>query len=695
MLSKIEKTVEIAEGKVIRLETGRMAKQAKGSAIIQMDDSVVLGTMCYGAEKDVDFFPLTVEYREKAYAAGKIPGGYLKREAKPRDEEILCARLIDRPLRPMFPDNFNREVQVIINVISADSKSPSDVLGVSAGSLSVGLSDLPFEQQVAAVRVIKLEDKFIVNPTVEEMEASDLEMILAGTAESVTMVEGGAWEVQEEELVEAIKVGQEAVVKLCKAQQELVDELKIEKMAPPEANINQELFNKVESLVKDKLVETLHIPMVKTNHYPAMEALVKDLLEQFDAEELEENKSEIKGYFKAIQKREMRKMILDEGLRIDGRKSEDVRGIEIQVGVLPSVHGTALFQRGETQSLVAVTLGSKSDEQRVETLFGEVTKNYMLHYNFPPFSVGECKRFGMVSRREIGHGHLAERSLAPVLPHPEDFPYTIRIVSEIMESNGSSSMASVCGGSLSLMDSGVPIKGGVAGIAMGLIAEGEQTAILSDITGTEDHLGDMDFKVAGTEDGITAFQMDIKIKGISAQVMSDALIQARKGRLHILEEMKKVLPESRKELSANAPVIMTFHINQQKIRDIIGPGGNVIRGIQSATGTNVGIDDSGCVTIAAPNKKVGDKAKAMIDEITAEIEVDKVYVGKVKSIVPFGAFVEVLPGKEGLVHISEMAKERVAKVEDIVALGDEINVKCIGVDPKGKVKLSMKALLSE
>lgn len=692
MLSKIEETVEYAPGKSVTFETGRLAKQASGSVAVKAGDAFLLATMCYGGESSMGFFPLTVEYREKAYAAGKFPGGYFKREAKPTDAEVLTARLIDRPIRPMFPEGFMREVQVILNVMSHDKTQPIDSFGVSAASITAGLSEIPFEEQVAAVRVVKQDGQYLINPDMETAEEGDLEMILAGTKNSVVMVEGGAWEVEESEIVEGIQVGHEAIKKLVAAQDALIAQVGPEKKEFPAPVVDQELYSKVEGLVLDKLKETLHIPMVKTNHYPAMAAIKDELLETL-GEEYEERAKEVKEYFGEIQRLAMRQQILDEQLRIDGRKPNDIRPIEIQNQVLPSVHGSALFQRGETQGLVAATLGTKDDEQHIETLNGTVYKNYTLHYNFPPFSVGECKRVGSVSRREIGHGHLAERSLNPVLPHPEDFPYTIRLVSEILESNGSSSMASVCGGSLALMDAGVPTKAHVAGIAMGMISEGDKYEILSDITGTEDHLGDMDFKITGTREGVTAFQMDIKIKGITPELMSEALTQAKDGRLHILSKMEENLSEPRASVSEKAPAILSLKIDSSKIRDIIGPGGNVIRGIQSTTGTNVSVDDDGNVTIAAPTRKAGDVAFKMIEEIVAEAEVDKTYKGKVKSVVNFGAFIEILPGKEGLLHISEIQHEKTEKVEDVLSVGDELDVKCIGVDPRGKIKLSRKALL--
>lgn len=692
MLNKKEIKASLSDGREIRFETGRLAKQAAGAAVVQMGDALLLCTMCYGGEAEQSFFPLSVEYREKAFAAGKIPGGYFKREAKPTDEEVLTSRLIDRPIRPMFPEGFMREVQVLATALSADPENPVDVLGVSAASLAVGLSELPFEEQVAAVRVIKSGDQYIVNPSYKQIEESELEMVLAGTETSVTMVEGGAWEVPEAAVVKAIAIGHEEVKRLCRAQRELVEMAGKQKIVFEAPARDEELYAKVEELIVPKLQETFHIDMVKSQHYPAMDQLKQELLEQFDEETVAAKGNLIKAYFAEIERLEMRKMILDEGRRIDGRNTTQIRPIAIEAGILPSVHGSVVFQRGETQALATVTLGTRADEQRIESIRGESFKNYMFHYNFPPFSVGEVKRVGTISRREVGHGHLAERSLAPVLPHPNDFPYTIRIVSDILESNGSSSMASVCGGSLSLMDAGVPLKAAVAGIAMGLITDGEKMQILSDITGTEDHLGDMDFKITGTSEGITGFQMDIKVKGITQEVMSKALEQARQGRAYILGKMAEVLPASRPQLSPKAPSIDTMHINPAKIKDVIGPGGSVIRGIQTSTGATINVVDDGTVTIATPNSKVGQIARNMIEELVAEAQVDKVYKGKVKSIVQFGAFVEILPGKDGLLHISEISDQRVEKVEDVLNLGDEVEVKCIGIDPRGKIKLSMKAL---
>ena len=707
MLDPKEKSVTLPDGRVIRLETGRLAKQAGGSAVVQMNDAFLLATVCFGPEKEADFFPLTVEYREKSYAAGRLPGGYSKREpGRPSDEEILSARIIDRPIRPMFPENFNREVQVIVQTLSADKKFAPDVLGVSAASLAIGLSELPFEEQVAAVRVAVIGNEAIVCPTYEQVACSDLDLVVAGTATSVCMVEGGAYEVSEETMINAILAGHEVIKLLCKAQQELVDACAKPKMVLTPKNVGESheaLVSTIKEVIFDELYKTLHTPMVKTEHYPAMALLEEKALADEKVLALigddEALLADAKNIFHDLERDTMRQMILNEGVRIDGRKTTEVRPIEIELGVLPRAHGSAIFQRGETQALVTCTLGSKADEQRFESLQGEGSKSYMLHYNFPPFSVGECKKLGL-SRREIGHGHLAERSLAAVLPLPEDFPYTIRVVSEILESNGSSSMASVCGGCLSLMDAGVPIKSPVAGVAMGLISEkgsvseGGKIEILTDITGTEDHLGDMDFKVTGTEEGITAFQMDIKIKGITPELMRKALEQARAGRLHILGKMKELgLAAPREKVSEKAPTMLKFRIPTNKIRDVIGSGGSVIKGMQAQTGCQIAIDDNGNIDIAAPSGKAAEVCRRMIEELTTEPEAGRVYKGKVKTIQPFGAFVEILPGRDGLVHISELTDHRVEKVEDVVQVGSEVEVLCLGIDPKGKVKLSMKALM--
>ncbi len=680
--------IELGPGKVITFDTGKLAKQAGGSAVVRIGDTMVLMTVCMGGEKDADFFPLMVEYREKAYAVGKIPGGYIKREARPSTHETLTSRLIDRPIRPLFPDGMRNEVQVTATVINYDGKYDGDALAISGASLAVGLSTIPFEEQVAAVRVCKVNGEYIVFPSNEEVEESDMELIVAGSASSIVMVEGGAYELPEEEVVEAIQAAHIVIKQLVALQDELIKKINPTKVEINLPVVNEELFKKVEGLCVEKLKAAFHTPMVKHEHYPAMAEIKKSVKEAL-AEEYPDSAKEISKYFGDVEKREMREIIMAEELRIDGRDLSSVRPIEIDTGLLPNCHGTSVFQRGETQALVVTTLGSKTDEQKTDSLHGESYKNYYLHYNFPPYSVGECGRLGTPGRREIGHGHLAERSLEPVLPTSDSFPYTIRIVSEILESNGSSSMASVCGGSLALMDAGVPIKTHVAGVAMGLISDGKRVKVLTDITGTEDHLGDMDFKICGTADGITALQMDIKIKGITTELMLKALKQAKDGRMHILGLMKTAL-EKPKSISQFAPSILHKKIPSEKIKDLIGPGGKVIRGIQDATGANLDISDTGEVTITGPKQINATKAIEMIEELFKEVEVGVVYKGKVKNITNFGAFVEVLPGKEGLVHISELGIERGKRVEDFLSTGDVINVKCIEVDPQGRVRLSAK-----
>ena len=686
-------SVALPGGKSVGYESGKWAKQALGSVVVRIGDTMVLCVVTTGPDQDNDFFPLTVEYREKFYAAGKIPGGYFKRELKPNDREVLNSRIIDRPLRPMFPDGYRREVQVVAFVLSADDQYDSDTMAVGAASAAIGLAGLPFEDQVAAVKVSGTRDgKFIINPTFEELESAEIELIVAGSETSILMVEGSASEVDEKCMVDAILAGHAAIKDLCKAQKQLISAFEVKKSDWQPKAVDAELFKAVEDVAAPLLKDALHTPMLKKAHYASMAEIKKTVLSSLAARYPDRDK-EIKNYLEQIEWRDMREMVLAEKIRIDGRSPRDVRPIDIECQVLPRAHGSAVFQRGETQALVVVTLGTRTDEQRVETLQGETFKNYMLHYNFPGFSVGEAKRMGVTGRREVGHGFLAERALAPVLPTPESFPYTIRIVSDILESHGSSSMASVCGGSLALMDAGVKIKAPVAGIAMGLISDGSRFETLSDINGTEDHLGDMDFKVCGTADGITSFQMDIKLAGITAEIMHQALEQAREGRLHILGKMNEVLPQSR-ELNKFAPAIIQRKIPADKIKDLIGPGGKIIRGIQENSGATLNVDDQGNLTISAPHRGNALVAMKMVNELFAEAEVGKTYRGKVKGIATFGCFVEILPGKEGLVHISELAVGRVEKVEDVVSMGDELEVKCIGVDPQGKIKLSRKALLN-
>lgn len=693
-MAGITAETEVA-GVKISLETGRIAKQAAGSAIARIGDTMVLATVCSGADSDSsDFFPLSVDYIEKTYAAGKIPGGFIKREGRPSEKEILAARIVDRPIRPLFPKGFRTEVQIVCTVISADDRYDADILAISAASFALCLSDLPFKEPIAGVRIGMIDGQFKVFPTLAETETGDLDMVVAGTESSIMMVEGGASELTEDQMVEAIMLAHEEIKKIISLQKDLLE--KLGKNQPKEfvsPTTDLALFAAVESFVKDKLHD-ISFNGDKKTRYKGIDKLLEEtkaaLSEQFPDKE-----TEIDSIFTSLESKDIRDTIIQKGVRIGGRGLDEIRKITCELDILPRAHGSALFTRGETQALVATTLGTKLDEQHIDNIQGQYDKSYMLHYNFPPYSVGEVKRVGSVSRREIGHGHLAERSISPVLPDEKSFPYTIRVVSEIMESNGSSSMATVCCSSLSLMAAGVPIKTHVAGVAMGLIKEGEQIAILTDILGTEDHVGDMDFKVTGTRDGVTAIQMDIKIFGITPQIMKDALAKARDARLRIIDIMEQTIPASRKEMSEYAPRVSTISIDKDKIREIIGPSGKVIRDIQETTGTTIFIDDDGTVQIAAINKEQRDAALRRIRGIVAEPELNAVYDAVVKTVVEFGAFVEFLPGKEGLIHISELDHKRVAKVEDILQVGDSVKVKLIGFDRFGKVKLSRKALLPQ
>jgi polyribonucleotide nucleotidyltransferase len=689
-MSLINVETEVA-GVKVSIETGRLAKQAGGASVVRVGNTMVLATACSGkAPENAGFFPLSVEYVEKTYAAGKIPGGFFKREGRPSEKEILSARLVDRPIRPLFPDGFRNEVQLICTVISADEHYDASVMAITAAATALSLSSIPFREPVAAVRIGMVDGKLKVFPTLAETEASPIELVVAGTETSIMMVEGGAWEVSEAVIVEALALAHDSIKKIVAIQKELLEKAGKEKtifVAPvPDAT----LVADVEALMKDRIHE-LSFNGVKQVRYGGVGKLLEEIQAAL-AEKYPEQEKAIEEIFTEIERKDIRDSIVGQGARIGGRGLDEIRQITCELDLLPQTHGSALFTRGETQALVATTLGTKLDEQHIDNIQGEYDKSYMLHYNFPPFSVGEVKRVGSTSRREIGHGNLAERSLRPVLPDEKCFPYTIRVVSEILESNGSSSMASVCCSSLSLMAAGVPIKGHVAGVAMGLIKEDDKVVILTDILGTEDHVGDMDFKVAGTRDGVTAVQMDIKIPGITPQIMQDALARARTARIRIIEIMEQAIPSSRKELAATAPRITTITIEKDKIREVIGPGGKVVRDIQEKTGTTISIEDDGTIQIAATNKESRDKAIAMVKGIVAEPEMGAIYEAEVKSIVEFGAFVEFLPGKEGLVHISELEKTRVAKVEDVLKLGDKIKVKLIGFD-RGKVKLSRKALL--
>ena len=683
------KSVKIGDVE-ITLETGRVAKQAAGSATIRIGDSMVLSTVCAGPEVEgQDFFPLTVEYIAKAYAAGKIPGGFLKRESKPSDDEVLIARIIDRPIRPLFPSGYAREVQIVNTVLSADRENPADVVALISTSLSLCMADLPFNEPVAGVNIGRIDGKLIVFPTIEQMAKSDFELCVAGTESSIMMVEGGAYEVPEEELIEAIMFAHSHIKTIVQMQKDMLAEMgvKATDWVAPEGR-NTAIDEDVKAYVGSRLHEYSFMG-IKQERYGKVAELKKEVVAAL-AEKYPEQEGDIKAAFDACEEKDMRDTILNERVRIGGRKLDQVRPINIELDYLPCAHGSVVFTRGETQGLVVCTLGTKSDEKIIDGLQKDYRKTYYLHYNFPPYSVGECKRMGSVGRREIGHGNLAERALAPMLPNEQHFPYTVRLVSEILESNGSSSMASVCGGSLALMAAGVPIKEAVAGVAMGLIKEGDKTAILTDILGTEDHLGDMDFKVTGTKSGVTAIQMDIKIDGITPELMREALAQARDARLHILEKMNAAISKSRPEVSKHAPMILTTKIPEDKIGELIGPGGKNIKALQEATGAVVNIAEDGTVQIAGKTKEAAQLALQRIDAQMEEPEIGRTYTSVVKTIVDFGAFVEYLPGKEGLVHISELDDKRVVNVSDYLSIGDSVKVKLVGMD-KGKVRLSVKA----
>jgi len=686
----VKKSIEIGD-KTLTVETGRMAKQANGAVLVSLKDTAVLVTAVASEEPraNLGFFPLTVEYREKYYAAGKFPGGFIKREARPSEKEILSARVIDRPIRPLFPDGFMNETQIIANVLSMDKENDADVLAALGSSIALGLSDIPFNGIIATVRIARVEGNFIIYPTIEEVEKSDIELLIAGSEDSIMMVEGEADEVAEADLQQAISTAHEAIKKLVSFQKDFFSEVSNEKWEVVPEELPEGLMDKVQKLSLEGIASGIKI-REKKERRKALKEVTKKVLEELE-EEYPETEGTIKDIIHDIEKAEVRKMILDENVRLDGRGLKDIRDITCEVGVLARTHGSALFTRGQTQSLGVVTLGSKSDEQIVDVPEGETRKNYMLHYNFPPFCTGEAKPIRGTSRREIGHGNLAERAIQPVLP--EDFPYTIRVVSEVLESNGSSSMATVCSGSLSLMDAGVPVSGAVAGIAMGLIKDGDKVAILSDILGDEDHLGDMDFKVAGTAKGITAVQMDIKIDGISSEIMANAMEQAREGRMHIMGIMNETISAGRDELNAYAPKIHKIKISPDKIGTVIGPGGKMIRSIVDETGVQIDIDEDGTVMIAAPDGPSAEKAISIVEKLTEEAVAGKAYKGVVKRIRDFGAFVEILPGKDGMVHISELAIERTNKVTDVLKEGDTVDVIVKSIAPDGKIALSIKMFL--
>jgi polyribonucleotide nucleotidyltransferase len=683
--------------KELTVETGRIAKQADGAVVISFGDTVLLVTAVAAREarEGQDFFPLTIEYRESNYAAGRIPGNYFRREGRPTEKEILTSRLIDRPCRPLFAEGFSNETQVVANVISADPDSNPDVIAIVGSSCALYLSDIPFPNPIAGVRVGLIDGHYLINPSYDEVRASRLNLVVAGTEEAIVMVEAGAQEVSEEIMVEALMVAHKEINRLCRWQKELFKAMNIEKRPVDQLPMNDEMLAEIERNFGPRLqtaLDTTH--QDKLASYSSVDALKKEVVESYP-QDSPETRQMAKRAFDQLKERMFRDEILNSRRRPDGRRFSELRNIACEVGFLPRVHGSSLFTRGETQAIVTATLGTKEDEQFVDDLEkGEVTRRFMLNYNFPPYSVGEVGRFGNPGRREIGHGVLARRALEGVLPDDVSFPYTVRIVSEITESNGSSSMASVCGGSLALMDAGVPIRAGVAGVAMGLVMEGNKYAILTDIAGAEDHYGDMDFKVAGTRDGITALQMDIKIAGINAQIMSEALQQAKKGRLQILSLMEQALAEPRPGISPYAPRVIKISINPDKIRDVIGPGGKVIRALVEETGAKIDVQDDGTVSIASSN---GDAAQAAIERIrglTAEAEIGQTYVGTVTRIVDFGAFVEIFPGTDGLLHVSEIAAHRVRDVRDELKEGQQIMVKCIGKEGN-KIKLSRKAILKE
>jgi polyribonucleotide nucleotidyltransferase len=683
------------DGRNMFFETGRMAKQADGSVLVGEEGTVVLVTAVASkdAPSDRGYFPLFTEYREKFYAAGKIPGGFFKREGRPGERETLSARLIDRPIRPLFPDGFMYEVQVACSVLSSDQQHQSDVLGVTGASLALALSDIPFGGLLSGVRVGYKEGQFIFNPTFEEVEEGNLDLVIAGSDDAIIMVEGGAKQVSESMLVEALEFGHERIRTLNKYQREFLDGLPVpKKREVPEPVVDVQLREKLRGEYSAEIDRRCRV-RGKLERDNALNELMRQAVEKHGDEENPELEKQIKDLMHDIEREIVRKMILEEKVRTDGRRYDELRDISCEIAILPRTHGSALFTRGETQSLVVTTLGTSQDEQRIDDLEGESWKNYMLHYNFPPFSVGEVGFFRGPGRREIGHGALAERAIKPVIPEDEIFPYTIRVVSDILESNGSSSMATVCGGSLALMDAGVPVSKAVAGVAMGLVIEGDSHAILTDILGLEDHLGDMDFKVTGTREGVTGFQMDVKVGGISREIMEKALEQAHKARIQILDVMDNTISKPRDSISPYAPKIVQIKIPVDKIRDIIGPGGKMIRHIQEISGAKIDVEDDGTVCIAAVDQAAGDKALEMINALTEEPEVDKVYKGVVRSIMPFGAFVQILPGRDGLLHISEIDNKRTEKVEDVLNLGDEVEVKVIGIDKEGKIRLSRKVLL--
>ena len=690
----IKRSVQIG-GREFSIETGRMAKQAHGSAYVSYAETGVLTTAVAGFEpvEKQDFVPLTMEYQERFYSAGRIPGGYFKREGRPSEKEVLSSRLIDRPIRPLIPKGFNYEIQVISSVISADQKNDPDIVAITAASASLMFSDIPFAGPIAAVEVGRIHGAFVLNPITDQLAESDMDIIIAGSKDAVVMVEGGAKVVPEEEIQKAIFYGHRMMQPIIELQESIAQELKVAKRQYGNGLISDELYRLVENNYSASLKDIL-TTRIKQERQEKLRKLFGSAVEELTADE-RYRPEEVEMALEKLQSTMARNMIIKEQSRIDGRSLNDVRPIKCEIGMLPRTHGSALFTRGETQALVVTTIGTFDDVQFIDEIIGENKKRFMLHYNFPPFSVGEVKQLRGPGRREIGHGALAERAILPIIPGENEFPYTLRVVSDILESNGSSSMATVCGATLSLMDAGVPIKSPVAGVAMGLIKDNDRHFILTDILGDEDHLGDMDFKVAGTKDGVTSIQMDIKIAGVTEDIMQDALTQAKVARLHILDVMLQTIPLPRADISEYAPRIVNMTIKTNKIKDLIGPGGKNIKNIIDKTGAKIDVDDSGNVRIASKDTELMTKAIQMVKALTREAEIGEIYTGKVKKIMDFGAFVELFPGTEGLVHISQLAEHRVKKVEDIVKEGEEIPVKVLDIDREGKIRLSRKEALRD
>jgi len=678
----------------LSIETGKVAKQADGSVVVRCGGTVVLSTAVASrtAMEGRDFLPLTVEYRERAYAGGRIPGGFFKREGRPDEKETLTCRLIDRPLRPLFPKGFRNEIQIINLVISADNENDPDILAMIGSSAAMSLSGIPFAGPVGAVRVALVDGKLVANPTYKQVAASPLELVMAGNEDAILMVESGGKEIAEEQMLEALAFGHERCKELTRIQKDLVTRAAKPRWAFEAAGVDPALQTRVKELASAKVAQALSVHE-KQARAKALDTVFEEIFAALGGDETQ--RAKVHEAFEKVEKTEVRRLIVEKGIRVDGRSVKEVRPIWSEVEYLPRAHGSALFTRGETQALVSATLGTKDDEQKIESFEGNGYRRFMLHYNFPSFSTGEVKRFGSAGRREIGHGALAQRAVEAVLPTREEFPYTIRVVSDILESNGSSSMATVCGASMALMDAGAPLKAPVAGIAMGLVKEGDKVGILTDIMGSEDHYGDMDFKVAGTEKGITALQMDIKIAGVSVDIMRQALAQAREARLYVLSKMAETIKATRPVLSEYAPRFVTIRIRPEKIREIIGPGGKVIRGIQEKTGAKIDVEDDGKVTVFSSSSEKAQMAVDIIQDICREAELDRIYLGKVKSIKEFGAFVEIMQGTEGLLHISQIAEARIRAVGDVLTEGDEVLVKVIEIDANGKVRLSRKQALRD